>query len=143
MFRLKEKPAFKFEFTLLTCLTFEFTGTSRLISQRLHPPGSDAEDTGRRSVQRESVELSTVEIQRSQVLEQQQMKILEWENRMKVLAWEQELVREKRKAARQKEKAFRMKKAYYKAKLKKMGEDVPPSSSSSSDEQEKAADPTG
>ncbi|KAG7226964.1 hypothetical protein INR49_022278 [Caranx melampygus] len=120
-------------------------GTSRLISQRLHPPGSGAEETGRRSVQHESVELSTVELQRSQVLEQQQqqMKILEWENRMKVLAWEQELVREKSRAARQKEKAFRMKKAYYKAKLKRMGENVPPSSSSSSDEEEKAADATG
>lgn len=71
------------------------------------------------------------------------MKILQWENRMKVLAWEQELVREKRRAALQKEKAFRMKKAYYKAKLKRMGEDVPPSSSSSSDEEEKTSDPTG
>lgn len=62
---------------------------------------------------------------------------------MKVLAWEQELVREKRRAARQKEKAFKMKKAYYKAKLKRMGEDVPPSSSSSGDEAEKTSDPTG
>lgn len=71
----------------------------------------------------------------------QQMKILEWENRMKVLAWEQELVKEKRRAARQKAKAFRMKKAYYKAKLKRMGEDVP--LSSSSDEEEKTSDATG
>ncbi|XP_022613280.1 uncharacterized protein LOC111230729 [Seriola dumerili] len=124
---------------------FTAPGTSRLISHRLHSSGSEAEDAGRRSVQHDSVELSSLEQQqRTQALEQQQqMKILEWENRMKVLAWEQELVREKRRAARQKEKAFRMKKAYYKAKLKRMGEDVPPSSSSSSDEEEKASDPTG
>lgn len=137
-------PRNTFEFPLLTRLTIEFTGTSQLLSQRLHPPGSEANTTVRHSVQRVSVEMSTIELQRSQVLEQQQqMKILEWENRMRVLAWEQELVKVKRRAARQEEKAFRMKKAYYKAKLKRMGEDVPPSSSSSSDEAEKGADPTG
>lgn len=75
--------------------------------------------------------------------QQQQMKVLEWENRMKVLEWEQELLKERMKAARQEEKAFRMKKAYYKAKLKRMGEGAPPSSSSSSDEEEKTSDPTG
>ncbi|XP_061636576.1 uncharacterized protein LOC133481362 isoform X1 [Phyllopteryx taeniolatus] len=81
--------------------------------------------------------------QRAEVLEQQQhMRLLEWENRMKVLAWEQELVREKMRAARQKVKAFRMKKNYYKAKLKRMGEPVPPSSPGSSDE-ERGPDPTG
>ncbi|XP_071331333.1 uncharacterized protein [Trachinotus anak] len=124
---------------------FTAAGSSRLISQRLHPSGSEAEDAGRRSVQHDAIDLSSLEQQqRTQALEQQQqMKILEWENRMKVLAWEQELVREKRRAARQKEKAFRMKKAYYKAKLKRMGEDLPPSSSSSSDEEEKMPDPTG
>lgn len=74
--------------------------------------------------------------------QQQQMKVLEWENRMKVLEWEQELLKERMKAARQEEKAFRMKKAYYKAKLKRMGEGAPPSSSSSSDEEEKTSDPT-
>lgn len=98
----------------------------------------------RRTTQHETVDLSRLEQQhRAEALEQQQqMKILEWENRMKVLAWEQELVKEKRRAARQKEKAFRMKRAYYKAKLKRMGEDVPLSSSSSDDE-EKISDPTG
>ncbi|XP_019718590.1 uncharacterized protein fsbp isoform X2 [Hippocampus comes] len=81
--------------------------------------------------------------QRAEVLEQQQhMRLLEWENRMKVLAWEQELVREKTRAARQKVKAFRMKKNYYKAKLKRMGEHVPPSSPGSSDE-ERGPDLTG
>lgn len=124
----------------------DLTGTSRLSSQHLHPSGSRTEDAGRRAAQHDSADLSRLEHQQiSEALEQQQqMKILEWENRMKVLAWEQELVREKRRAARQKEKAFRMKKAYYKAKLKRMGEDAPPSSSSSSsDEAEKASVPTG
>lgn len=120
-------------------------GTSRLVSQRLHPSGSEAEEAGRRSTPHDPADLSRLEHQqRTEALEQQQqMKILEWENRMKVLGWEQELVREKRRAVRQKEKAFRMKKAYYKAKLKRMGEDVPPSSSSSSDEEDKTSDPTG
>ncbi|XP_077575909.1 uncharacterized protein fsbp [Stigmatopora nigra] len=78
----------------------------------------------------------------AEVLEQQQhMRLLEWENRMKVLAWEQELMREKTRAARQKVKAFRMKKNYYKAKLKKMGEEV--ASSPSSSEDERSPDPTG
>ncbi|XP_034551144.1 uncharacterized protein LOC117821171 [Notolabrus celidotus] len=124
---------------------FTAPGTSRLISQRLHPPASETEESGHHPAQPDSIDLSRLEYQqRTDALEQQQqMKILEWENRMKVLAWEQELVREKRKAARQKEKAFRMKKAYYKAKLRRMGEDVPPSSSSSSDEDEKTSDPTG
>ncbi|KAL3974200.1 claudin [Sarotherodon galilaeus] len=124
---------------------FTAPGTSRLSSQHLQPSGSKTEDAGRRPAQHDSVDLSRLEHQqRSEALEQQQqMKILEWENRMKVLAWEQELVREKRRAARQKEKAFRMKKAYYKAKLKRMGEDLPPSSSSSGDEAEKTSDPTG
>ncbi|KAM3618223.1 uncharacterized protein V6R79_017544 [Siganus canaliculatus] len=122
---------------------FTAPGSSRLISQRLHPSVSEAEETGRRATQLDHVDLSSLEHQqRTEALEQQQqMKILEWENRMKVLAWEQELVREKRRAARQKEKAFRMKKAYYKAKLKRMGEDVPPSSASSSDSEEKTVDP--
>ncbi|XP_074500808.1 uncharacterized protein fsbp [Sebastes fasciatus] len=134
---------------------FTVPGTSRLINQRLHPAVSEAEEATRHSAQQhDSADLSRLEHQqrtdalehqqRTDALEQQQqMKILEWENRMKVLAWEQELVREKRRAARQKEKAFRMKKAYYKAKLKKMGEDVPPSSSSSCDEEEKTSDLTG
>lgn len=144
----------------LTCLTVFVTtysaGTSRLIGQRLlHAGGkADAEeveeevqgggDGGRRAAQQDAVELSRLEHQqRAEALEQQlQMKILEWENRMKVLAWEQELVKERRRAARQKEKAFKMKKAYYKAKLKRMGEDVP-LSSSSSDEDDKTSDPTG
>ena len=133
------------EFPSLTLLNSDFAGTSKLISHRLHSSGIETEEAGRRLVQQESGDLSRLELQqRTEVLEQQQqMKILEWENRMKVLAWEQELVREKRRAARQKEKAFRMKKAYYKAKLKRMGEDVPRSSSSSSDEEQKTSDPTG
>nr|XP_020479265.1 uncharacterized protein LOC109973792 [Monopterus albus] len=120
-------------------------GTSRLISQHLHPSGSEAEGRGRPSVQHNAVELSRMEHQqRAEALEQQQqMKILEWEKRMKVLAWEQELVKDKRRAAQQKAKAFRMKKAYYKAKLKRLGEDMPPSSSSSSDEEEKTSGPMG
>ncbi|CAJ1055478.1 uncharacterized protein LOC121517305 [Xyrichtys novacula] len=124
---------------------FTAPGTSRLISQRLHPSVSDTEESRYQPAQQDSVDLSRLEYQqRSDALEQQQqMKILEWENRMKVLAWEQELVREKRRAARQKEKAFRMKKAYYKAKLRRMGQDVPLSSSSSSDDEEKTSDPTG
>ncbi|CAN9515742.1 unnamed protein product [Ophioblennius macclurei] len=120
---------------------FTAPGTSRLLSQRLPPPGAHVEESGsgRRSADMQRLELQ----QRTEVLEQQQqMKILEWENRMKVLAWEQELVREKRRAALQKRKAFRMKAAYYKAKLKRMGEAVP-SSASSSDEEDKAPDPTG
>uniref|UniRef100_A0A0F8B447 Uncharacterized protein n=1 Tax=Larimichthys crocea TaxID=215358 RepID=A0A0F8B447_LARCR len=123
---------------------FTAPGTSRLISQRLHPPDIETEEVGHPSTQHDSSDLSRLEYQqRTEALEQQQqMKILEWENRMKVLAWEMELVREKRKAARQKEKAFRMKTAYYKAKLKRMGEDMPPSSPSSCDE-EKTPDLTG
>ncbi|KAM9752010.1 uncharacterized protein fsbp isoform 2-T2 [Menidia menidia] len=108
-------------------------GASRLVSQQLQLSDGDPLDISRLEHQ-----------QRMEALEQQQqMKILEWENRMKVVAWEQELVRERRKAVRQKEKAFRMKKAYYKAKLKRLGEDVPPSSSSSGDEEEKTSDLTG
>lgn len=85
-------------------------------------------------------DVEEVRQQRKEALEQQQqMKILEWENRMKVLAWEQDLVKERKRATQQKEKAFRMKKAYYKAKLRRMGESVPPSSSSSSDEEEKTS----
>ncbi|KAK2851153.1 hypothetical protein Q5P01_007429 [Channa striata] len=124
---------------------FTAPGTSRLTSQRLPTSGSETEDSGCRSVQHDTVDLLKLEHQqRTEALQQQQqqMKILEWENRMKVLAWEQELVREKRRAVRQKEKAFRMKKAYYKAKLKRMGEDVPPSSCSS-DEEEKTSELTG
>ncbi|KAM6924901.1 uncharacterized protein fsbp [Xenentodon cancila] len=124
---------------------FTAPGTSRLISQRLHPPDSGAEAAGRHLAQHDTFDLSRLEHQqRAEALEQQQqMKILEWENRMKVLAWEQELVKEKRRAVRQKEKAFRMKKAYYKAKLKRLGEDAQPSSSSSGDEEEKSPDMTG
>ncbi|XP_059190076.1 uncharacterized protein LOC131972284 isoform X2 [Centropristis striata] len=124
---------------------FTAPGTSRVISPRQHQTGSEAEEATRRPIEPDSLDLSRLEHQqRADALEQQQqMKILEWENRMKVLAWEQELVREKRKAVRQKEKAFRMKKAYYKAKLKRMGEHVPPSSSSSGDEEEKTSNPTG
>ncbi|KAM8754081.1 uncharacterized protein fsbp isoform 1-T1 [Acanthopagrus schlegelii] len=114
---------------------FAAPGTSRPTGQRLHPSASEPEEASRRTTQHDSVDLSRLE-------QQQQMKILEWENRMKLLAWEQELVKEKRRAARQKERAFRMKRAYYKAKLKRMGEDVPPLSSSSDDE-EKISDPTG
>ncbi|KAM6982329.1 uncharacterized protein fsbp [Tautogolabrus adspersus] len=124
---------------------FTAPGTSRLISQRLHSAVGETEESGHGSSQQDSIDLSRLEFQqRTDALEQQQqMKILEWENRMKVLAWEQELVREKRRAARQKEKAFRMKKAYYKAKLRRICQDVPPSSSSSSDEEEKTSNPTG
>lgn len=108
-------------------VTVRLSGTARLTSPRFHLIGGDVED---------------VRQQRKEALEQQQqMKILEWENRMKVLAWEQDLVKEKRRATRQKEKAFRMKKAYYKAKLRRMGESVPQSSSSSSDEEEKTTGP--
>ena len=118
---------------------FTAPGTSRLLSQRLHPPDSETVVTVRRLTQHNPFDLSRREQQqRTEALEQQQqMRILEWENRMKVLAWEQELMREKRRAVRQKEKAFRMKRAYYKAKLKRLGEAVPPSSSSSGDEDEK------
>lgn len=115
------------------------------MGQRLHPSESEMEDPGCRLAQHEALNLSRLEYQqRTEALEQQhQMKMLEWENRMKVLAWEQELLRDKSRAARQKEKAFRMKKAYYKARLRMLGEDVPPSSSSSGDEEEKASDLTG
>ncbi|XP_051805389.1 uncharacterized protein LOC110961714 isoform X3 [Acanthochromis polyacanthus] len=121
-------------------------GTSRALSQRLHSSSSEAEDGGHHSARHDSMDLSRLKHQqRTEALDhqQQQMKIMEWENRMKVLAWEQELVREKRRAAQQKKKAFRMKKAYYKAKLKRMGEEVQLSSSSSSDEEEKTSDLTG
>ncbi|XP_034392686.1 uncharacterized protein LOC117733278 isoform X2 [Cyclopterus lumpus] len=121
-------------------------GTSQVISQRLHPTAcGGTEGATRRSSQHDPADQRQEHQQRADALEQQQqqMKILEWENRMKVLAWEQELVREKRRAARQKEKAFRMKKTYYRAKLKRMGEDVPPSSSSSSDEEAKTYGPSG
>ncbi|XP_037101719.1 uncharacterized protein LOC119119452 [Syngnathus acus] len=110
---------------------FTAAGTSGFVTQRLIPP------VGGRTQEAADHQ------QRAEVLEQQQhMKLLEWENRMKVLAWEQELVREKTRAARQKVKAFRMKKNYYKAKLKRMGEVVPPSSPDTSDE-ERGPDPTG
>ncbi|XP_019718589.1 uncharacterized protein fsbp isoform X1 [Hippocampus comes] len=110
---------------------FTAAGTSGFVTQRLVP------SAGGRSHE------AADQQQRAEVLEQQQhMRLLEWENRMKVLAWEQELVREKTRAARQKVKAFRMKKNYYKAKLKRMGEHVPPSSPGSSDE-ERGPDLTG
>ncbi|XP_028266347.1 uncharacterized protein fsbp isoform X2 [Parambassis ranga] len=91
-----------------------------------------------------STDTTTQQQQRALSVEQQQhqMKLLEWKNRMKLLTLEQELVREKRRAVKQKERAFRMKKAYYKAKLKRLGEDILPPSSSS-DEEEKTHDPTG
>ncbi|XP_054624417.1 uncharacterized protein LOC129177364 isoform X2 [Dunckerocampus dactyliophorus] len=107
---------------------FTAAGTSSFHSQRLVPlAGSRSQDAARDPLENQ---------QRAEVLEQQQqqMRLLEWESRMKVLAWEQELIREKTRVARQKEKAFRMKKNYYKAKLKRMGEDVPPSSPGSSDD---------
>ncbi|XP_015259388.1 PREDICTED: uncharacterized protein LOC107104015 isoform X2 [Cyprinodon variegatus] len=121
---------------------FTAPGTSRSINHHLHPSEIKEEDVNRRFSHHDTVDLTRFELeQRTEALEQlEQMKILEWENRMKVLAWEQELVREKRKAARQKQKAFRMKKAYYKAKLKRLGEDVPPSSSSSGEEEEKISE---
>ncbi|XP_029911044.1 uncharacterized protein fsbp [Myripristis murdjan] len=123
------------------------SGSARLINHRLHPSISSCgmEEVGHRPARPDAMELSGLEAhQRSEALEQQeQMKILEWENRLKVLEWEQELLREKRRAARQKEKAFRMKKRYYKAKLKRMGEDVAPSSSSSGDEEEKSPEQMG
>ncbi|XP_008316961.1 uncharacterized protein fsbp isoform X2 [Cynoglossus semilaevis] len=115
-------------------------GTSRLIAQRLQSPVSaTVEAGGPRLLQNDSIDLARLEQQQKiDTLEQEhQMKLLEWENRMKVLACEQELVRERKRAAQQKQKAFRMKKAYYKAKLKRLGEDVSASSSSSADEGEK------
>lgn len=120
-------------------LNQHFSGTSRLIDRRLHQPDGETVVTVCRVTQHNPYDLLRREHQqRTEALEQQQqMRILEWENRMKVLELEQELMREKRRAVRQKEKAFRMKKAYYKAKLKRLGEDVPPSSSSSGDEDEK------
>lgn len=130
---------------------FTVPGISRRASQRLSQGGSGGceaeEGGGRRSSQHDPLDLLRLEQQqRTEALEQQQqqMKIMEWESRMKTLAWEQELVREKRKATAQKTKAFRMKTAYYKAKLRRMGEDVPPSSSSGSDnDEQKTSDLTG
>lgn len=63
------------------------------------------------------------------------MNFLEWEGRMKILALEQELLKEKRQAVR-------IKKAYYKAKIRRLGEALPESaannsSSSSSEGEEK------
>lgn len=58
------------------------------------------------------------------------MNVLEWEGRMKVLALEQELLKEKKQAAR-------YKKTYYRAKLRRLGEALPESSPSSSDSEEK------
>lgn len=107
-----------------------------MISQHLHLSDSEKEDA-----LHDPLDLSRLEQQQQRadaLAEQHQMKILEWENRMKVLAWEQELMGEKMKASRQKQKAFRMKKMYYRAKLKKLGEDVSPSSSSSGEEEENA-----
>ncbi|XP_061592720.1 uncharacterized protein LOC133457443 [Cololabis saira] len=122
---------------------FTAPGTSRLTSQRLHSQDRGTEAGGLRLAQQDTLELPRLELQQRAEALEQQMKILEWENRMKVLAWEQELVKEKRRAVRQKEKAFRMKKAYYKAKLKRLGEEPLPSSSSSGDEEEKSPDMTG
>lgn len=104
-----------------------------MINQHLHLSDSEKEDA-----LHDTLDLSRLEQQQraDALAEQHQMKILEWENRMKVLAWEQELMGEKMKASRQKQKAFRMKKMYYRAKLKKLGEDVSPSSSSSGEEEE-------
>lgn len=68
-------------------------------------------------------------------LEQQRnMALLEWEGRMKALSQEHELLAEKRRAARQKERAYRVKKLYYRAKLRRLGEEVPPSSDSDQDD---------
>ena len=74
------------------------------------------------------------EQQQQQEGRREQMESLEWERRMRVLVWEQEVLREKGRAAREKARAYRMKRRYYGAKLKRMGQDVPlpPSSSSSS-----------
>ncbi|CAL8368882.1 unnamed protein product [Lota lota] len=83
----------------------------------------------------EALEEERVEMlgeQQQQAGRREQMESLEWERRMRVLAWEQEVLREKGRAARQKARAYRMKRRYYGAKLKRMGQDVPPPSSSSS-----------
>ncbi|XP_061830254.1 uncharacterized protein [Nerophis lumbriciformis] len=105
---------------------FTVTGTPGFLSQRLVPSAGSRSHGAERHLLEHQKRADALE-------QQQQMRLLEWESRMKVLAWEQELVREKTRAARQKEKAFRMKKNYYKAKLKRMGEYVPPSSPESSD----------
>uniref|UniRef100_A0A1A8GI52 Family with sequence similarity 60, member A, like n=1 Tax=Nothobranchius korthausae TaxID=1143690 RepID=A0A1A8GI52_9TELE len=124
---------------------FTAPGTSGLIRPHLNQSESEKDASSQHTALHDAVDLSRRDHQqRTEALEeQQQMKILEWENRMKLLAWEQELMREKRRAVRQKEKAFRMKKIYYKAKLRRLGEDVPQSSSSSGDEEEKPSDLTG
>uniref|UniRef100_A0A1A8J107 Family with sequence similarity 60, member A, like n=1 Tax=Nothobranchius kuhntae TaxID=321403 RepID=A0A1A8J107_NOTKU len=124
---------------------FTAPGTSGLIRPLLNQSESEKDASSQHTALHDAVDLSKRDHQqRTEALEeQQQMKILEWDNRMKLLAWEKELMREKRRAVRQKEKAFRMKKIYYKAKLRRLGEDVPQSSSSSGDEEEKPSDLTG
>ncbi|XP_061758302.1 uncharacterized protein LOC133553992 isoform X2 [Nerophis ophidion] len=107
---------------------FTMTGTSGFLSRRLVPSAGSRAHGAERHLLEQQKSAEALEQQ-----QQQQMRLLEWESRMKVLAWEQELVREKTRAARQKQKAFRMKTNYYKAKLKRMGEFVPPSSPESSD----------
>lgn len=57
--------------------------------------------------------------------QREEMSFLEWEGRMKVLALEQELLKEKRQAVR-------IKKAYYKAKMRRLGEALPASGAASS-----------
>lgn len=57
--------------------------------------------------------------------QREEMNFLEWEGRMKVLALEQELLKEKRQAVR-------IKKAYYKAKMRRLGEALPASSAAAS-----------
>ncbi|KAM4610840.1 uncharacterized protein fsbp [Polymixia lowei] len=117
------------------------SGSSRVAHHRFHSPltGCRVEGLGHRPARpHAAADLPGLGQQaRAEALEQQErMKVLEWEHRMKVLEWEQEVLREKRKAAVQKGKAFRMKKRYYRAKLQRIGEQVPPSSSSCSDEDE-------
>ncbi|CAL8259798.1 unnamed protein product [Gadus morhua 'NCC'] len=86
------------------------------------------------ALEEERVEMLGEQQQQQQEGRREQMESLEWERRMRVLVWEQEVLREKGRAAREKARAYRMKRRYYGAKLKRMGQDVPlpPSSSSSS-----------
>ncbi|XP_062397070.1 fibrinogen silencer-binding protein [Sardina pilchardus] len=62
--------------------------------------------------------------------QRRELSVLEHEQTMRLLALQECVWEGKRRAARQKEKAARAKKLYYRAKLKRIGADAPPSSSS-------------
>lgn len=106
---------------IIVCLkaslhVFSKTGRSEVASQSPDQSGDGAQENSQ--TQQDFLDTPRLE-------QKEEMNFLEWEGRMKVLALEQELLKEKRQAVR-------IKKAYYKAKMRRLGEALPQSSASSS-----------